>query len=47
MFDCDSDGKISFLDLKQSVGKIINPLAEPYFRVEVEQKLEVLSCKVP
>lgn len=27
-FDCDHDGKISFEDLKQSVGKVINPVAD-------------------
>jgi hypothetical protein len=34
-FDYDRDGKISFEDLKESVGKVINPLAGEYFRVEV------------
>lgn len=33
--DCDKDGKISFEDLKQSVGKIINPVAEAYFREDI------------
>lgn len=27
-FDCDRDGKISFEDLKQSVGKVIHPVAD-------------------
>ena len=47
MFDCDGDGKISFDDFKQSLGKIIHPVDEPYFRVEVKSKLEFLSCKIP
>lgn len=29
------------------MGKIIHPVDEPYFRVEVKSKLEFLSCKVP
>jgi Ca2+-binding EF-hand superfamily protein len=33
-FDYDNDGKISFEDLKQSVGKVINPVAGAYFRAE-------------
>jgi hypothetical protein len=46
-FDCDHDGKISFEDLKQSVGKVINPVADLYFRAEVNQRVEIVSCSVP
>jgi len=33
-FDIDEDGKVSFMDFKETVGNYLYPQTVPYFRVE-------------
>ena len=38
-FDMDKDGKISFTDFKESIGYVMHPKCDEYFRQDYKEKL--------
>ena len=36
-FDVDKDGKISFNDLQKSMGKVLHPKCDEYFRQDTKE----------
>lgn len=43
-FDLDKDGKISFTDFKESIGYVLHPKCDEYFRQDCKEKLQSQAC---